>query len=214
MTAPARRRGLLVALPVIGLVFALAGCSAPGAGSAAKGADQPDITAKVTAADVKKGGDTTLTMWADVAEKPLMQKLVPAYEKAYPNVDVKITYKSFDDLTATVVNAANSSNAPDLFEGNIGYAVDGALVKGGLVRPLDDVAKVYGWTSGTGRRRSPRPAGTRVARPSAPAPSTACRRSARCRASTTTSRRPRPSACSRRRPSTTSRRTWRRRRPR
>lgn len=150
MTAPARRRGLLVALPVIGLVFALAGCSAPGAGSAAKGADQPDITAKVTAADVKKGGDTTLTMWADVAEKPLMQKLVPAYEKAYPNVDVKITYKSFDDLTATVVNAANSSNAPDLFEGNIGYAVDGALVKGGLVRPLDDVAKVYGWTSGTG----------------------------------------------------------------
>jgi raffinose/stachyose/melibiose transport system substrate-binding protein len=150
MTAPARRRGLLAALPAIGLVVALAGCSAPGAGGSGQSADQPDITSKVTAADVKKDGDTTLTMWADVAEKPLMQKLVPAYEEAYPNVDVKITYKSFDDLTATVVNAANSANAPDVFQGNIGYAVDGALVKGGLVRSLDDVAKVYGWTTGTG----------------------------------------------------------------
>lgn len=150
MTAAARRRPLLAALPAIGLVVALAGCSAPGAGGGSTGADQPEITSKVTAADVKDGGDTTLTMWADVAEKPLMEKLVPAYEKAYPNVDVKITYKSFDDLVATVVNAANSTNAPDVFQGNIGYAVDGALVKGKLVRPLDDVAKTYGWTSGTG----------------------------------------------------------------
>lgn len=146
----ARRRGLLAALPVLGLAVALAGCSAPGAGGSGASADQPDITKKVTAAAVADGGDTTLTMWADVAEKPLMQKLVPAYEKQYPNVDVKITYKSFDDLIATVVNAANSTNAPDVFQGNIGYAVDGALVKGKLVRPLDDVAEVYGWSTGTG----------------------------------------------------------------
>ncbi|PZF58173.1 hypothetical protein DEJ23_04550 [Curtobacterium sp. MCSS17_008] len=151
MTAAARRRRpLLAALPAIGLVVALAGCSAPGAGGTGTSADQPDITSKVTAADVADGGDTTLTMWADVAEKPLMQQLVPAYEEAYPNVDVEITYKSFDDLVATVVNAANSDDAPDLFQGNIGYAVDGALVKGKLVRPLDDVAETYGWTTGTG----------------------------------------------------------------
>ena len=147
-TSTARRRGVLAAVPVIGLVVALAGCSAPGAGGSAGQVDQPDITKKVTASDIE--GDTTLTMWADVAEKPLMEKLVPAYEKAYPDVDVEITYKSFDDLIATVVNAANSATAPDLFQGNIGYAVDGALVKGDLVRPLDDVAKVYGWSSGTG----------------------------------------------------------------
>jgi raffinose/stachyose/melibiose transport system substrate-binding protein len=149
MTTPAaRRRGLLAAVPVLGLVVALAGCSAPGASGPVGTADQPTITKRITAADLT--GHTKLTMWADVAEKPLMQKLVPAYEKAYPNVDVEITYKSFDDLVATVVNAANSANAPDLFQGNIGYAVDGALVKGHLVRPLDDVAKVYGWTNGTG----------------------------------------------------------------
>ncbi len=150
MKTPSSRRR--VVLPTIGLVagLAVAGCSAPGSGGTKASGTQQSITHKVTAADVKAGGATTLTMWADVAEEPLMKKLVPAYEKTYPNVTVKITYKSFDDLIATVVNAASSSNAPDVFEGNIGYAVDGALVKGDLVRPLDEVAKTYGWTSGTG----------------------------------------------------------------
>ncbi|MDA5147588.1 extracellular solute-binding protein [Streptomyces sp. AD681] len=79
-------------------------------------------------------------MWADQAEKPLITSVLPAFEKKYPKVKVDITYKSFDDLIATVVNAASGSNPPDLFQGNIGYAVDGALVKAKLVRPLDDVA--------------------------------------------------------------------------
>lgn len=145
------RRTALAAVGVgLGLAVTLAACSAPGAGGSGDTVAQKTITQKVTAAEVKKEGDITLSLWADVAEKPLMAKLVPAYEKAYPNVTVKITYKSFDDLIATVVNAANSANAPDVFEGNIGYSVDGALVKGKLVRPLDDVAKVYGWTTGTG----------------------------------------------------------------
>lgn len=154
MNTPRSRHGrpLRVILPTIGFIagLVLTGCSAPGSGSTETTGKQKSITQKVTAADVTAGGATTLTMWADVAEKPLMNKLVPAYKKTYPNVTVNITYKSFDDLIATVVNAASSSNAPDMFEGNIGYAVDGALVKGGLVRPLDDVAKTYGWTTGTG----------------------------------------------------------------
>jgi len=145
-----RQRGIRAALPVIVLTAALAGCSAPGSGGAAQSVEQKDITSKVTPADVDADGKITLTMWADVAEKPLMEKLEPAYEKQYPNVDLQITYKSFDDLVATVVNAANSATPPDVFEGNIGYAVDGALVKGKLVRPLDDVAKVYGWSTGAG----------------------------------------------------------------
>jgi raffinose/stachyose/melibiose transport system substrate-binding protein len=130
--------------------LALAACSAPGSDSASSSSGQKDITSKVTAKQVSDLGKIDLTMWADVAEKPLMAKVIPAFQKQYPNVTVKITYKSFDDLIATVVNAAASNNAPDVFEGNIGYAVDGALVKGKLVRSLDDVAKVYGWNSGTG----------------------------------------------------------------
>jgi raffinose/stachyose/melibiose transport system substrate-binding protein len=132
------------------LAVTLAGCSAPGAGTATSSTTGSAITAKVTPASVAKLGKVTLKMWADQAEEPLMKDVIPAYEALYPNVTVNITYKSFDDLIATVVNAAASASPPDLFEGNIGYSVDGALVKGKLVRSLDDVAKVYGWTTGTG----------------------------------------------------------------
>ncbi|RUQ99111.1 ABC transporter substrate-binding protein [Labedella endophytica] len=147
-STPVRRLALAGLVGVT--VVALAGCAAPGAGGGSDAAEQEDIAEQVTADQVADLGDITLTMWADQAEEPLMDLLVPAYEEAYPNVTVDITYKSFDDLIATVVNAANSANAPDLFQGNIGYAVDGALVKAGLVRPLDDVADVYGWNEGTG----------------------------------------------------------------
>jgi len=138
---------------VIGAVIAgltLAGCSAPGSSTGGDAADQTDIDAVVTAADVAKLGDITLKMWADQAEEPLMKEVVPAFEAEYPNVTVDITYKSFDDLIATVVNAAASASPPDVFQGNIGYAVDGALVEAGLVRSLDDVSDVYGWSTGTG----------------------------------------------------------------
>jgi raffinose/stachyose/melibiose transport system substrate-binding protein len=144
----ARKSTLAVGALIAGLT--LASCAAPGSGSTGSTADQTDITAKVTAADVAELGDITLKMWADQAEEPLMDLVVPAFEDEYPNVTVDITYKSFDDLIATVVNAGASASPPDVFQGNIGYAVDGALVEAGLVRSLDDVADVYGWNSGTG----------------------------------------------------------------
>jgi len=144
----ARNSTLMIGAVIAGLT--LAGCAAPGSGTTGASADQDDITAKVTPADVAELGDITLKMWADQAEEPLMELVVPAFEKEYPNVTVDITYKSFDDLIATVVNAGASASPPDVFQGNIGYAVDGALVEAGLVRSLDDVADVYGWTTGTG----------------------------------------------------------------
>jgi raffinose/stachyose/melibiose transport system substrate-binding protein len=154
----ARRRGARPPRAVEGAAAAVAlaaalvcaGCSPPGAGKAAPGGGQVAITDPVTSAQVADLGDVTLRMWADQAEKPLITSVLPAFEKKYPNVKVDITYKSFDDLIATVVNAASGSNPPDLFQGNIGYAVDGALVKAKLVRPLDDVAAAYGWITGTG----------------------------------------------------------------
>ncbi len=143
-------RMTVLAVGAVTTALVLASCSAPGSGTTQASTSTDALTSKVTAADVAKLGTTTLKMWADQAEEPLMKKVVPAFEKEYPNVTVDITYKSFDDLTATVVNAAASSSAPDVFQGNIGYAVDGALVKAKLVRSLDDVADVYGWNSGTG----------------------------------------------------------------
>lgn len=137
-------------LGVLATALVLSGCGAPGSGSSSPTVKQSEITTKVSAADVAKLGKVTLRMWADQAEEPLMKLVIPAYEKTYPDVTVEMTYKSFDDLTATVVNAASSASPPDVFEGNIGYAVDGALVKAKLARPLDDVAKAYGWDTATG----------------------------------------------------------------
>lgn len=151
--SPARQRVLRGTALVIGIVsgtLALSSCAAPGSGTTTTSSSQADISTKVSVSDVRKIGEVTLKMWADQAEQPLMQDVIPAFQKKYPNVTIDMTYKSFDDLVATVVNAAASATPPDVFQGNIGYAVDGALVKAKLVRPLDDVAKVYGWNSNTG----------------------------------------------------------------
>lgn len=134
-----------------GLLLGLAGCSAPGSGSSAPAAEQAtEIDAPVTAEQVAELGDVTLHVWADQGEQDLMDAFVPAYEKMYPNVDVEIQFKSYNDLTATVVNAMNSDDAPDVTQGNQGWATDGALVKAGLIRPLDDVADAYGYRDAAG----------------------------------------------------------------
>lgn len=136
--------------PVLGLTAALAAlataCGAPGSSATDdETADVATIDAPVSKADVEKLGDVTLQVWADAGEQATLDHYVPAFEKKYPNVDVQLTVKSFDDLTKTVVNAMNGDDPPDVAQGNQGYQVDGALVEAGLVRPLDDVAEVYGW---------------------------------------------------------------------
>jgi ABC-type glycerol-3-phosphate transport system substrate-binding protein len=147
-TSPARR-SLLVAVSATVAALALSGC-APGGVATGGTASATKITAPVTVAQVAKLGKIKLSIWADTLEKPFLAEMIPQFEKKYPNVTVVPTYKSFDDLIATVVNAAASSNPPDLFEGNNGYAVDGTLVKGKLVRPLADIAAAYDWTANGG----------------------------------------------------------------
>jgi raffinose/stachyose/melibiose transport system substrate-binding protein len=135
----------------LGLTVAvtLAACGAPGKTTTSQAPFTP-ITARVTAADVAKLGNVTLNVWADQGELATLKLLTPLYEKTYPNVKLQIQYKSFDDMTKTIVNAMNSSSAPDVAQGNQGYATDGALVNVGLIRPLDDVAKVYDYTAAAG----------------------------------------------------------------
>lgn len=137
----------------IGLVLAttLAACSPPGKASGdSAGSSFTKITAPVTAEEVATLGDVTLNVWADQGEESTLKLLEPIYEEEYPNVNVEIQYKSYEDLTQTVVNAMNSDSAPDVTQGNQGYATDGMLVKAGLIRPLDDVADVYGYADAVG----------------------------------------------------------------
>lgn len=124
----------------------LAGCGVPGAGSTATdGFDGPRITERVTVEDVAKLGNTTLRVLADAGEEDTLKAAVPLYEKKYPNIKVEVATKGFDDLMKTVVNSMSGDNAPDLAQGNQGYGTDGPLVKSGLIRPIDDIARTYGW---------------------------------------------------------------------
>ena len=148
-----RRAKVLLGVLAAGIVstLALAGCSAPGGSTSSASSTLKDpITAPVTAAQVASEGKITLNVWADQGEQQLMSVLVPIYEKKYPNVTLKIQFKSFNDWTATILNAMNSSSAPDVAQGNQGPQIDGALVKAGLIRPLNDVAKVYKYTEAAG----------------------------------------------------------------
>ncbi|MFC4564946.1 ABC transporter substrate-binding protein [Nocardiopsis mangrovi] len=128
-------------------------CGAPG-GAEQTGPYQlsaeETVNEPFTAEQVAELGDITLRVWADQNEQGTLEELIPAYEETYPNVTVEPTYKSYDDLMSTVVPAlqAGGGDAPDLVQGNQGYSVDGALVQGGLIRPMDDLAEAYGWTDG------------------------------------------------------------------
>lgn len=155
-TRAGRRRSRALASIAVcsAALLALAGCSAPGGTSNQNSAIKDPITAPVTAEQVKALGNITLNVWADQGEQELMKSIVPAYEKEFPNVKVQIQFKSFNDLTATVLNAMNSDTAPDVTQGNQGWATDGALVKAGLIRPLDDVVQAYGYAAAAGAAAS------------------------------------------------------------
>lgn len=161
----ARERMPAIAIAVSLATTALVGCSAPGSSSEESAASTADVaTALTTAAtaataaieapvtkdQVAALGEITLDVWADAGEQTTLDVFVPAFEARYPNVQVNLTVKGFDDLIRTVVPALNTDNPPDVAQGNQGYAVDGALVNAALIRPLDDLAAAYGWTEQVG----------------------------------------------------------------
>lgn len=122
----------------------IAACSPPG-GSERETADVDAITEPITEEDVADLGDIELTVWAEAGEEETLDAFVPEFEARYPNVTVSVSVRSIDDLVTTVVNALSGDDPPDVAQGNQGFGTDSALVEAGLVRPLEDVADVYGW---------------------------------------------------------------------
>ncbi len=119
-----------------------AACGSPGASDAGSSRSGPSSTGFDTTKPV------TLTMW-DTETSPgpshAEDVLISRFEKRYPNVTIKRVVKSFDDYMATIKLAASSDTAPDVFQGNEGYATDQPLVKAHLILPLDHAASAYGW---------------------------------------------------------------------
>ena len=128
---------LLVVLAIV------AGCGAPGEDAPEQAAE--DGAGKV---DVAAAGPVTLTVWDQEVrggQRRQMEGLNRAFEQEYPNVDIKRVAKSFTDLNTTLKLAVSSDEAPDVVQANQGRQVMGTLVKGGLLRPLDEYADAYGW---------------------------------------------------------------------
>jgi raffinose/stachyose/melibiose transport system substrate-binding protein len=133
---------LAVGVLAVATVAVLTGC-APG--SASTGGS----TSKTSASKTVESGKYTLTVWdqnntGDI--NTAQKKLNSQFEKKYPNITIKRNSQSFSDLKTTLKLALSGNNPPDVVQANQGYPDMGAFVSGGMLSPLDDYAKLYGWT--------------------------------------------------------------------
>jgi len=125
------------------LVLATAACTTPGSDPSANSVD----TSKPVSTDISKLPDTTLEVWTSESGERLeiLRKLSAQFEAANPNVTVEWTIRDFGSYPAQIKLALSSEDGPDVAIGNLGWSLDGPLIKAGLFRPLDDYAEAYGW---------------------------------------------------------------------
>jgi hypothetical protein len=133
--------------------IALSFAMALAASACAPGGSTTDNPAAGTSAspvskDVPAAGDVTLTVWdqnTDTGINDAQVELNNQFQQKYPNVKIKRVSRSFADLKTTLKLALTSKNPPDVVQANQGYPDMGSFVSGGLLRPEDDYAKLYGW---------------------------------------------------------------------
>ncbi|MQA78034.1 MAG: extracellular solute-binding protein [Streptosporangiales bacterium] len=122
----------------------LAAACAPGSNS-----EQP--SKKPTSAvstDVAKAGKVTLNVWDQEVrggQHEAVEQLNKEFQEKYPNVTIKRTSKSFEDLKTTLKLALNGENPPDVVQANQGYPDMGAFVEAGMLTSLKPYADVYKW---------------------------------------------------------------------
>jgi raffinose/stachyose/melibiose transport system substrate-binding protein len=122
--------------------------AAPGSDNASKDEAKPAATANAKP-DISKAGNVTLTVYDQEVrggQDAQMKQLNAAFQQKYPNVKINRVSKAFKDMQQTVKLAVSGPNPPDVVEANQGRPIMGALVTAGLLRPISDYAKVYGWT--------------------------------------------------------------------
>jgi raffinose/stachyose/melibiose transport system substrate-binding protein len=119
------------------------------------GEDKPNEQAQGTPAEAVKTdgfdslGDVTLRVVSSEGSggpRDAIKQLTAEFEEKYPNVTVDVQFRDFASWIKQAKLVAAGDNPPDVFAGNQGYQLDGELVKAGLILPLDEYAKAYGWT--------------------------------------------------------------------
>jgi raffinose/stachyose/melibiose transport system substrate-binding protein len=108
---------------------------------------QPSAPPAPASTGVTVTGPVTLTVW-DQESGPVSKvwdRLNAEFEQRYPNVTIKRVNRDFGELKTLLKLAISGPHAPDVVEANQGWPDMGQLVKAGLLLPLDNYAKAYGW---------------------------------------------------------------------
>src|ERR687893_2900773 len=142
-----RRRPVIAALPVL-LAIVVAACGGT------PGEDKPNEQSAGTPAESVRTdgfedlGEVTLKVISGEGSggpRQALRELTKQFEGEYPNVTVKISFRDTASWFKQAKLVAAGDSPPEVFAGNQGYQVDGELVKAGLILPLDEYAKAYGW---------------------------------------------------------------------
>jgi raffinose/stachyose/melibiose transport system substrate-binding protein len=127
---------------LISLVVLLGAACTPGGRTATPSAPSAPASTGVT-----EKGPVTLTVW-DQETGPVSKvwdRLNSEFHQKYPNVTIKRVNRDFGELKTLLKLAVSGPRAPDVVEANQGWPDMGQLVKAGLLLPLDNFAKAYGW---------------------------------------------------------------------
>lgn len=109
------------------------------------------VAAAVTAVGITLSATAqaqTLNVWDDytfAGQAAVMKQLIKEFETAHPGVKINLTARTFDDLKLTLKLAVSAGNGPEVTKVNQGAGDMGAMVKEGLLLPLDKYIKKYGW---------------------------------------------------------------------
>jgi raffinose/stachyose/melibiose transport system substrate-binding protein len=139
---PAQRCAAMVCTAAA--VLAGTGCAPGGSSKPATPAssDKPVVT------DVAQLGKVTITEWDKntfVGPNKAMQQINAAFARKYPNIKVHRVARAFEDLKTTLKLSLSSGSPPDVVQVNQGYGDLVAFTKAGLIRPVDNYARAYGW---------------------------------------------------------------------
>lgn len=129
-------------IPLLGVLAALVVACAPGGTT-----KQPAAPAAPAKTGVTAKGPVTITVWDQESGQvsKVWDRLNAQFERKYPNVTIKRVNRDFGQLKTLLKLAISGPHAPDVVEANQGWPDMGQLVKAGLLLPLDNYAKAYGW---------------------------------------------------------------------
>jgi raffinose/stachyose/melibiose transport system substrate-binding protein len=137
-----RKVGVALVLAAF-LSLAVSACGTPGNSGGTSSGSTEAVSTKVTKEPVTLKVLDTGTEPGTNNEYNALNEL---FEKKYPNVKVERSPEPFESFLSNVKLRLSSNEAPDISEGNPGAQIDGTLVKGDLIRPLDGYAQAYGWS--------------------------------------------------------------------